>query len=515
MMKSNALVMMFGTVLLLETIGVDASQCPVSSDLSKDGHLYVTNTDELTEECQCFSVHTKDLCSSVTNTTSDIGILGDFECIGKCHGFVLNPEYVFWDAAQGDWRSLDACTDSPFLTTCDDVGQIIQCDVSYCANGVFKCQREDGSLCGGTVERPQHLKDCPSTITVATGATAMDIVTYIFSPEGIFNVQIHGINDELYTAITHSRTCTGQIDYTFDSEGNHCPPAVVSSFEEIEHYCMHGGISTFSDGRFKCEFDGQEPCNGKVDPILVPACEASTITSCEDAAYYEACTYEVRSTDTNRAGYEPEYVKFCSGEAFHCWDKRANQWCQGRVVPTFGSFDVPVCPSVVASCDSLEQFGINHRNCSCFDMNGFGGFVCGDWDNPYCKGEVDEMATLDDAEITPIDSSLIPSANEDSNKPTAEPSSNDEVDESDVVFSRTDSTSPPIKHSTTLIPLLLASVVALAAVAAFSVGYRRYRREKKIEMRRADLAAALELTAHYRGDEDIDFGQHPRRLMIL
>ena len=30
-----------------------------------------------------------------------------------------------------------------------------------------------------------------------------------------------------------------------------------------------------------------------------------------------------------------------------------------------------------------------------------------------------------------------------------------------------------------------------------------------------ELAEALELTAHYRGDEDIDFIQQPRRLMIL
>lgn len=506
----------FGFILLLEAVAVVSAQCPVSSDFSSDGHLYVTNTKELTEGCRCFSEDTDDLCNAVTNTTSNIGILGDFECDGTCHGFVLNPEYVFWDAAKSDWKDLDSCADVPSLSTCDEMDQSITCEVSYCANGVFKCQEKDGSLCGGTVDAPERLVECPSAVSVAAGSSAMDALTYIFSPEGIANIKVHGIRYELYTAITHYRTCNGRLDYTFDREGQYCPPSVVSSFEEIEHYCMHGDISTFSDGRYQCEFDDREPCEGSINAVLVPTCQASAIASCADEFYYEACTHEVGGTGAEESGREPNFIKFCSGEAFHCWDRRADQWCQGKVVPTFGSFDAPVCPSIVPSCDSLEQFGINHRDCSCFDMNGAGGFVCGDWDKPYCKGEVDESASVDDADITPIESPpAASSGNSNPDKPPAEESSDDEFEGSDVVFSRSDSTKNPMNRSTTLIPLFVVSALALASVAAFSVGYKRYRAKKKIEMRREDLAAALELTAHYRGDEDIDFIQHPRRLMIL
>lgn len=507
-------------LLLLEApiIVVEANaSCPVSSDFSNDGHLYVTNTDELTEECQCFSAENKDLCTSVTNTTSNIGILGDFECGGTCHGFVMNPEYVFWDVAQNDWKALDACGDMPSLLTCDDMDQGLDCDVSYCANGVFKCQQPDGTVCGGIVQRGEQLPDCPSKVSIAAGATAMNTLEYIFAEEGAFDVKIHGIHNELYTAITHYRTCNGKLDYTFDTDGNHCPPKTVSSYEEIEHYCMHGDIGTFGDGRYKCEWDDLDPCQGTIDPTLVPACKASTIASCADEFYYEACTHEVVGTGRDSGG-EPEFRKFCSGAAFHCWDRRADEWCQGKVVPTFGSFKEPVCPSVVPSCDSLEQFGINHRDCSCFDMNGFGGFVCGDWDKPYCKGDVDESTTIDDAEFTTIADppawSESPGSDTPNDKPTTE-HNNESLGsgENDVVFSRNDTN--PMKRSATLIPLFLASAVALVAVAFFSVGYKRYKAKKKVAMRREDLAAALELTAHYRGDEDIDFIQHPRRLMIL
>jgi hypothetical protein len=521
--------MMFLGIIVLNTVVVlvTGGKCPVSSDLSTDGHLYVTNTVELTNGCQCFSEQVKmDLCTStaaaVVNTTSNVGVLGDFECGGGCHGFVLNPNYIFWDANTNDWKELPVCQDVPSLSTCVDIDQEMECKVSYCANGLFKCQQtKDDTLCGGKVETTERLFECPATITVAKGATAMNTLKYIFSKEGVYNVKIHGINEELYTAITHYRTCTGRVEYTFDGAGNYCPPKVVSSFEEIEHYCMHGNIGTFSDGRYKCDFDDQEDCTGTIDPSVVPACQASNIPSCEDEYYYEACTLEVGGTGTSDGnGADPDFIKFCSGGAFHCWDRRADQWCQGKVVPTFGSLEAPVCPSVIPSCDSLEQFGINHQDCSCFHMNGLGGFVCGDWDKPYCKGDVDETSKAENAGILPIEnfpsSSSSGAGNTNSGQPPADESQDEDYDGSDVVFTRNDSaSSSPMRQSTTLVPLLVVSVLALVAVASFSWGYRRYRAKKKVEMRREDLAAALELTAHYRGDEDIDFIQHPRRLMIL
>jgi hypothetical protein len=517
-------------------------ECPVTSDLSNDGHLYVTNTIELTTDCQCFSEEIKeDLCTSVAaadivDTASNIGILGDFECGGGCHGFILNPNYIFWDATTNDWKDLPVCPDddddsdgvksSSTLSTCDDIDQKMDCKVSYCANGVFKCQRsKDDSLCGGKVETTEKLIDCPSTITIAKGATAMNTLKYIFSNEGVFNVKIHGIDDNLYTAISHYRTCTGYLEYTYHKDGDYCPPKVVSSFEEIEHYCMHGNIGTFSDGRYECEFEDQDVCTGSINPTRVPTCQASNIPSCQDQYYYEACTHEVGGTgaDNNvQKDSEPDYVKFCAGGVFHCWDRLANQWCQGTVVPTFGSFDAPVCPSVIPTCDSLEQFGINHQDCSCFHMNGVGGFVCGDWDSPYCKGEVDESSSTENVHTQPIQaaassSSSAGAVDSTSDPPAADVSPDEELNESDVAFARTDSStsSSSMNETTTIVPLLVASGLALVAVASFSWGYRRYRAKRKVEMRREDLAAALELTAHYRGEEDIDFMEHPRRLMIL
>jgi hypothetical protein len=523
------MIMILGILLLLPVVVMATEgKCPVTSDMSSDGHLYVTNTAELSQNCQCFSEEVKmDLCTSaaavVVNTTSDIGVRGDFECGGGCHGFVLNPNYVFWDATKNDWKEIPVCQDVSSLSTCDGMSQEIDCKVSYCANGRFKCQQaKDDTLCGGKVETTERLLECPSAITVSQGATAMNTLKYIFSHEGISNMKIHGTHDELYTAVTHYRTCTGHLKYTYDSSGDYCPPKVVSSFEEIEHYCMHGDISTFGDGRYKCDFDGQEDCSGTIDPVQVPTCEASNIASCQDKYYYEACTHEVGGTGTsNENNSEPNYIKFCSGGSFHCWDKRADQWCEGKVVPTFGSFESPVCPSVIPTCDSLEQFGINHQDCSCFHMNGLGGFVCGEWDNPYCKGDVDEGSDTENVEFQLIDVASFSSSSsgsEDSNssQPAADENPDDGFDGNDVAFVRTDSVnSSPMKQSTTMIPLLVVSGLALMAVASFSWGYRRYRAKRKVEMRREDLAAALELTAHYRGDEDIDFIQHPRRLMIL
>jgi hypothetical protein len=153
-------------------------------------------------------------------------------------------------------------------------------------------------------------------------------------------------------------------------EAEECPPAVVSSYEEIAHYskCRKSRPSRVGT-HYACESVGdnmifQTNCEGVIDDsIVTPAC-SKNITSCDDTDFYSVCE---KPSDEDASAYVSDncgastYPRDVPNE-FACWDKEADQWCRGYIEPTKGTFEDPVCPTKeIRSIGELESYGISSQ----------------------------------------------------------------------------------------------------------------------------------------------------------
>ena len=116
-----------------------------------------------------------------------------------------------------------------------------------------------------------------------------------------------------------------------------CPPNnIVSSVEELDHYCAYGEwfASSKSDetkiGEYVCnDWKGNKLCEGTIDVnIDVPACHQPTISNCSDSNkddYFSVCTIEDHAIVKGKTNCNIDQGTFA------CWDKIENRWCQGRI----------------------------------------------------------------------------------------------------------------------------------------------------------------------------------------
>lgn len=167
-----------------------------------------------------------------------------------------------------------------------------------------------------------------------------------------------------------------------------CPPAVVSSLDEVNHYCPTGNSQR--NNQYQCDDShGDVLCQGTIDSRIVPPLCSRNISSCEDEEYYSVCDKPTHGYVSKHCG---KHHHDHDGEhnQFSCWDKQQEQWCRGFVITA-------TCPNQpIASCGELHTYGFRPSECVCQRIEGTGSFDCyhREDDEPWCRGRIEPATTI-------------------------------------------------------------------------------------------------------------------------
>lgn len=126
-----------------------------------------------------------------------------------------------------------------------------------------------------------------------------------------------------------------------------CPPDVVSSPEEVAHYCHKVRGQHFKLSRFGYECSGGEhsSCKGEINPELeLPKCSQPSIASCEDETVYSNFNDWSKGPCLYRQHDMIWHSARCGDGHFSCWDPSMNQWCEGTVDDSSVSSENISCP---------------------------------------------------------------------------------------------------------------------------------------------------------------------------
>jgi hypothetical protein len=137
-----------------------------------------------------------------------------------------------------------------------------------------------------------------------------------------------------------------QVD-TSSSKIGQCPPSMVSSPEEIAHYChtVRGQRFEMDKFQYRC-FGGENSlCTGEINPYKkLPTCSQPNIASCEDETIYTNFNHHSKGPCFYRENDLAWHSAICGDGKFACWDPSLNEWCQGSVDDSVVSVDNISCP---------------------------------------------------------------------------------------------------------------------------------------------------------------------------
>lgn len=178
-----------------------------------------------------------------------------------------------------------------------------------------------------------------------------------------------------------------------------CPPVLVSSPEEVGHYCHSGQARHFQIHNLTYEcfaMNHHMPiCKGKIHPRMeLPKCSQETIADCGDETIYA----NFNDKSSGPCFYREEDVLWhsskCSGNSFQCFDTTKNKWCAGTV-ESHVSPDPPVTcpPETVYSIHEATHYCSRSSLATRVDPEDPSAYACY-WKNgtAACSGTIDPGA---------------------------------------------------------------------------------------------------------------------------
>ena len=381
------------------------SYCPASL-ANYDGTYYVSDISIL--DNAHFQGCGYEYSGNLPSDDVHVGIVGSFSC-NDCVGSIINPNFWLWDDEDQhnnfDETIPECSTTTTTLSSCnlDEISKVCNITKSndyICGKGYFACQRENTKeeSCRGIVVPPttdtvnstsSEALICPETVT------GEDELDELFSEDD--GEQYDIVMGDWYRVWNDFAFCSGKVKPPQDFD---CPPSVVSSSDELSYYCFHGWMS--SGNSYSCDWYGDIVCHGTIDRNKdIPACHQPTLLDCSEEQYFAVCAHE------ENAIIESMY---CNADGtFTCWDKVDNQWCQGKIIPSYypgASFDNPICPkTAIPNSGALYGYGIAG---SCSTVVGIetgsevGSFECYDSNNEvWCEGTIDGRTAMNPTSVFP------------------------------------------------------------------------------------------------------------------
>ena len=160
------------------------------------------------------------------------------------------------------------------------------------------------------------------------------------------------------------------------------------------------------------------------------------------------------------------------------------------------------------------MFGIDHTDCSCIEMWGCGGFSCGDWDEPYCKGDINENITnFDKISMIPITKNQASSSSGTDDAyappfPNTNKHNKDDNDDDDYFKTSSNlgqSSSTILENESLDIRVLggvLTTIFVVGGIVVFAIIRQSRYKRRRIALHGAEIELALELTVNHLDDDN-------------
>lgn len=147
-----------------------------------------------------------------------------------------------------------------------------------------------------------------------------------------------------------------------------CPPHIVTSPEEVGHYCNADQQRHFRvhNDTYLCFGIEQHNtiCRGKIHPHLeLPVCSQESIASCQDEMIYANFNNQSQGPCLYRENNLVWHSARCGQGTFSCWDSSLNVWCKGSVANDETHNIAVICPppfvySIHEAMYYCSQFGL-------------------------------------------------------------------------------------------------------------------------------------------------------------
>jgi hypothetical protein len=283
--------------------------------------------------------------------------IAEYECHDykrhiKCSGFLINPDYAFWD---NDKKEYFDSPDCPFsIPSCQDTldvcieGAAVECDDFH----HYMCLSKDLNR------------------TVVDGNTTKEVPAF----------------------------CEGNV-----STASHykCPPRDVASFEEVTSWCTRE-VYLVNRTHYRCEYYSAVVCEGNIDPdkVILPMCTEQAL-SCDKSELTKVCNRNHGPIEKEFCGskfdiHQNGTVSY-RGNTMECVDRRGKGWCRSELDPALTALFIAdeTCPTVALdSCRDLKKSFVRPEYCTCIQDEITGedaAFVChhDGKQTPWCHGVVE------------------------------------------------------------------------------------------------------------------------------